>query len=285
MFNNENQYLNLIKNILTNGIIRKNRTDVDTISEFGCKMIFDLSGNKIPLLTTKKMNFRAIVEELLWFISGSTNTKILSDKGIKIWDANSSKKFLNLRNLDYEEGDIGPGYGFQWRHSGDKYVNMYTKYNGVDQLKNCIDLIKNDPYSRRIIISAWNPSDIDKMALPPCHCLVQFYVNGNELYSQMYQRSGDMGLGIPFNIASYALLTHLIAKETNLQATKFIHIIGDAHIYLNHKNLLEEQLTREPLSEPYINIKNFTNIFNVKYDDIVLFNYKYHKSITMPFVL
>lgn len=285
MFNNENQYLNLIKNILTNGIIRKNRTDIDTISEFGCKMVFDLSDNKIPLLTTKKMNFRAIVEELLWFISGSTNTKILSDKGIKIWDANSSKKFLNLRNLDYEEGDIGPGYGFQWRHSGDKYINMYTKYNGVDQLKNCIDLIKNDPFSRRIIISAWNPIDIDKMALPPCHCLVQFYVNGDELYSQMYQRSGDMGIGIPFNIASYSLLTHLIAKETNLKATKFIHIIGDAHIYLNHKNLLEEQLTREPLSEPYINIKNFTNIFNVKYEDIILINYKYHNYIKMPFVL
>lgn len=282
---NEYKYLQLTKKILNEGIIRNNRTNTKTLSIFGEKLEFNISNNAMPLLTTKKMNFTTIVEELLWFISGSTNVKKLAEKGVNIWNQNSSKEYLASRNLSYEEGDIGPGYGFQWRHCGEKYVNMYTNYKGIDQLKNCIDMIKNDPFSRRIILSSWIPQDIDKMALPPCHCFIQFYVNNNELMGQLYQRSADIGLGLPFNIASYSLLLHLIAKETNLKATKFIHIIGDAHIYENHIEKLKLQVEKTPFEEPTITINNFTNIFDVKATDIILNNYKSHNFIQLPFVL
>jgi thymidylate synthase len=283
--NNEQEYLQLVNKVLVQGIKRKNRTNVDTLSLFGERLVFDISEYKIPLLTTKKMNFNSIVEELLWFMSGSTNTKILSNKGVNIWNENSSKEYLLSRNLFYEEGDIGPGYGFQWRHCGEKYINMHTNYKGIDQLQNCINMIKRDPYSRRIILSSWIPQDIDKMALPPCHCFIQFYVNNNELSGQMYQRSADIGLGLPYNMASYSLLLHLIAKETNLKATKFIHIIGDSHIYLNHITGLQTQLRRIPFPSPYISINNFTDIFNVKSSDILLHNYKTYGKINLPFVL
>lgn len=225
------------------------------------------------------------MEELLWFISGSTNVNELSKKGVNIWNANASRKYLNSRNLDYEEGDIGPGYGFQWRHCGEKYINMHTEYKGIDQLQNCINAIKTDPYSRRIILNSWIPQDIDKMALPPCHCFIQFYVDKNELSGQMYQRSADVGLGLPYNIASYSLLLHIIAKETNLKAKNFIHIIGDTHIYENHIKGLTIQIDRKPYETPTININNFTNIFNIKSQDIILNNYKSHKGIILPFVL
>lgn len=285
MFNNELEYIHLIKNVLHNGIKRPNRTNVATIAIFGTKMVFDLTNNKFPLLTTKKMNFNNIVEELLWFISGSTNVKKLSERGVNIWNANASKEYLASRNLNYEEGDIGPGYGFQWRHCGEKYVNMNTKYKGIDQLQNCIDMIKNDPYSRRIILNSWAPQDIDKMALPPCHCFIQFYVERGELSGQLYQRSADVGLGLPYNIASYSLLLHLIAKETNLKAKNLIHIIGDTHIYENHVEKLTLQTNRIPYENPTISINNYTNIFDVIPSDIILNNYKSHQRIILPFVL
>lgn len=200
-----------------------------------------------------------MIEELLWFIRGSTNAKELSQKGVKIWDGNSSRDFLDKHGFnDREEGDLGPIYGFQWRHFGAQYENMHTNYEGkgIDQLNEVIEKIKKNPDDRRIIMSAWNPIDIPKMALPPCHCFVQFYVSDGELSCMLYQRSADMGLGVPFNIASYALLTHMIAHVTGLKAGEFIHTIGDCHIYSNHIVALEEQLKREPRSFPSIRIKN-----------------------------
>jgi dihydrofolate reductase/thymidylate synthase len=206
----EYQYINLIKHILENGISKDDRTGVGTLSIFSHNMTFNLR-ERFPLLTTKKVYWKAVVEELLWFISGSTNSNILKEKGVNIWDGNSSREFLDSRGLThYNQGDIGPGYGFQWRHFGATYENMHSDYSGkgVDQLQQVIELIKKDPYSRRIVMTSWNPCDVDSMALPPCHMFCQFYVSkGGYLSCQMYQRSADMGLGVPFNIASYSLLT------------------------------------------------------------------------------
>ena len=274
----EYQYLNLVKNILMNGCSKSDRTGIGTLSLFGTRLIFSLQNNNIPLLTTKKVYWRGVVEELLWFIRGCTNSKELEEKKINIWKGNSSKEFLKSRNLGYlDEGDIGAGYGFQWRHSGAEYIDCNTNYKGkgVDQLQNCIDLIKNNSKSRRIILSSWNPKDLDKMCLPPCHCLVQFYVENRKLSCQMYQRSADIGLGVPFNIASYSLLTHMIAHICDLEVDKFIHIMGDTHIYLNHTKALEEQITRTPKKFPKLQIKRkVKNIEDFKYEDFKLTNYK-----------
>ena len=227
----ESQYINLIKHILENGISKYDRTGIGTLSIFSYNMTFNLR-ESFPLLTTKKVYWKGVVEELLWFISGSTDSNILKEKGVKIWEGNSSREFLDSRGLShYDQGDIGAGYGFQWRHFGAKYTNMYDSYEGqgIDQLKDVIYKIKNTPDDRRIIMSAWNPVDIDKMALPPCHIFVQFWVDSNkkELHSQMYQRSCDVGLGVPFNIASYALLTCIIAKLCDLTPGDFHYCMGD----------------------------------------------------------
>ena len=194
---------------------------------------------KITLYHYSPLNecfWRGIVEELLWFISGNTNSNTLRDKNVHIWDANGSTEFLKKRGLNYSQGDLGPVYGFQWRHFGANYKTCNDNYDkqGIDQLANIIKTIKTNPNSRRIILSAWNPSDLNKMALPPCHILVQFNVTDKKLNCQMYQRSADVGLGVPFNIASYSLLTHIIAHCTGLKPGKFIHVMGDTHIYLNH---------------------------------------------------
>jgi thymidylate synthase len=283
----EMQYLNLIEDILLNGNKREDRTNIGTLSKFGVQMKFNLDG-QFPLLTTKKVFFKAVVEELLWMISGSTDSKILSKKNIRIWDGNSSREFLdNLGFKDREVGDLGPVYGFQWRHFGATYINYKTDYKnkGNDQLKNIINLIKKDPNSRRIILSAWNVSDINIMALPPCHILSQFYVHNGYLSCQLYQRSGDMGLGVPFNIASYSLLTYILAKLCDLKPGEFIHTIGDAHIYLNHVEALKEQIKRIPKSFPQLIINNIKDIDNIKPEDIILKNYDPHGSIKMEMAI
>ena len=281
----ESQYINLIKHILENGISKDDRTGIGTLSIFSYNMTFNLR-ESFPLLTTKKVYWKGVVEELLWFISGSTNSNILKEKGVKIWEGNSSREFLDSRGLShYDQGDIGAGYGFQWRHFGAKYTNMYDSYEGqgVDQLKDVIYKIKNTPDDRRIIMSSWNPTDLDKMALPPCHIFVQFWVDTNkkELHSQMYQRSCDVGLGVPFNIASYALLTCIIAKLCDLTPGDFHYCMGDTHIYKNHIDAMKLQITRDPYDFPKINIKDITDIDNIKFDDIELIDYKYYENIKM----
>ncbi|XP_069132759.1 thymidylate synthase-like isoform X3 [Argopecten irradians] len=224
----EYKYLDAIQQILDHGIRKTNRTGVDTLSIFGMQMRYNLRED-FPLLTTKCVFWRGVAEELIWIIQGCTNGNKLKEKNIHIWDANGSKEFLSGIGLGHrEEGDLGPVYGFQWRHFGAEYKDMHTDYSGagVDQLKEVIRKIKNNPDDRRIIMSAWNPPDLPKMALPPCHAFVQFYVNvaNGELSCQLYQRSADMGLGVPFNIASYALLTYMIAHVTDLKPGDFVHI-------------------------------------------------------------
>jgi len=281
----EMQYLNLIKKIIDSGNQRGDRTGTGTLSLFGAQMRFSLRGGTFPLLTTKKVFYRGIAEELFWFIRGSTSAKELQDKNVRIWDGNSSREFLDSIGLkDREEGDLGPVYGFQWRHFGAEYTNMHADYSGqgVDQLAEVINRIKNKPTDRRIIMCAWNPADLDKMALPPCHCLVQFYVADGELSCQLYQRSADMGLGVPFNIASYALLTIMIAHVTGLVPGDFVHTLGDAHVYSNHVEALKVQLEREPKEFPKIVIKRkVEKIEDFNIDDFEVVGYQSHPKIAM----
>jgi len=281
----ELQYLNLIQRIIDTGNAKGDRTGTGTMSLFGAQMRFDLRDGTFPLLTTKKVFWRGIAEELFWFIRGSTDAKELQEKNVRIWDANGSRAFLdNLGFTDREEGDLGPVYGFQWRHFGAEYVDTKADYSGkgVDQLMDVIDKIKNKPNDRRIIMCAWNPADLNRMALPPCHCLVQFYVANGELSCQLYQRSADMGLGVPFNIASYALLTHMIAHVTNLKPGDFVHTLGDAHVYSNHVEPLKVQLQREPKSFPKLIIKRqVEKIEDFRFEDFTVEGYEPHPKITM----
>ncbi|KAL4733441.1 thymidylate synthase/dCMP hydroxymethylase domain-containing protein [Aspergillus similis] len=307
----EHQYLNLIRQILTEGEHRPDRTGTGTRSIFGPNpMRFSLSkpnptnpSTKIPilpLLTTKRVFLRAVLAELLWFISGSTSSIPLSEAGIKIWDGNGSREFLDKVGLSHREvGDLGPVYGFQWRHFGAEYIDAHADYTGqgVDQLADIVRKIKETPFDRRIIMSAWNPADLKKMALPPCHMFAQFYVSypegiedgkgkgKGELSCLLYQRSCDMGLGVPFNIASYALLTHIIAHATDLNPGKLIHTMGDAHVYLDHVEALEEQLTREPTDFPELKIKREDRgsgiIDGWKEEEFEVIGYAPHKAIKM----
>lgn len=228
---------------------------------------------------------RGVAEELLWFVSGCTNANKLSEKKVTIWDANGTKEFLTKCGLGHrEQGDLGPVYGFQWRHFGAEYVDMHTDYTGqgIDQLANVIETIKTNPDSRRIILSAWNPTDIPKMALPPCHTMCQFFVLDGELSCQLYQRSGDMGLGVPFNIASYALLTVMVAHVCGLRPGDFVHTLGDAHVYSNHVEPLKVQLERTPRPYPTLTIKRkVDSIDDFTMDDFVLEGYKPHPKIPM----
>ena len=283
----ENQYLNLLKKIMETGNKVESRNSI-TYSLFGERLEFDMKDG-FPLLTTKKMGYKTILRELLWFIHGSTSNQKLRDKNVHIWDLNSTKEFLESRGLDYQEGDLGPVYGFQWRHSGAEYKDSSTDYSGkgIDQLKNVIDLIQNDPHSRRIIMNSWNPSDLDKMALPPCHVMCQFNVNTQEntLNCQMYQRSGDMFLGIPFNIASYSFLLHIIGKITGYKPGKFIHIIGDAHIYEDHLDAVKEQLSRVPSEYPELVVSE--EVKDIDTLDETMFhikNYKSYGKISAPMI-
>jgi thymidylate synthase len=256
------QYLELLDHVVKTGTEKKDRTGTGTISVFGYQMRFDLAEGS-PLLTTKKLHLKSIIHELLWFISGDTNTGYLKQNGVKIWDAWADK-----------EGNLGPVYGSQWRSwSG----NGGKK---IDQLLNVVSSIKESPDSRRHIVSAWNVGELDKMALPPCHLLFQFYVAEGRLSCQLYQRSADIFIGVPFNIASYALLTLMVAHVTGLKPGDFIHTLGDAHIYLNHIDQVKLQLTRRPYDLPKMTVNpSVTDILSFRYDDFTLTDYVTHPHI------
>lgn len=281
----EQQYLDAVAKILENGVLRSDRTGTGTISLFGMQMRFSLRNDVFPLLTTKRVFWRGLAEELLWFVKGSTNANELAAKDIHIWDGNGSREFLDSRGLnDRAEGDLGPVYGFQWRHFGASYTNFNQDYSGlgIDQLEQCIEKIKNTPEDRRIIMTAWNPADLEKMALPPCHMFVQFYVANGELSCQMYQRSADMGLGVPFNIASYSLLTRMMAQVCGLKAGDFVHCIGDAHVYLNHVESLKEQLERVPTEFPKLTIDpEISDIDGFHFENFHLEGYRPQGAIKM----
>lgn len=279
----EQQYLNIMREILAEGSVREDRTGTGTKGVFGRSMKFDLR-EAFPLLTTKKVFFNSVVKELLFFISGKTDCNLLKEQGVNIWNGNTSKDFLERRGLNYREGDMGPGYSFQWRHCGESYEGCDKEYAGIDQIKNLVNSLKNDPFSRRHLLVAWNVCDIEKMALPPCHCLAQFYVHEdileNKFYldCRMYQRSADMFLGVPFNIASYSLLTHILANMCGYIPRYYYHDLGDTHIYLNHIDKVETQIKRLPHKFPNITLKN-DNIFEIKFEDIQLNNYSHHPII------
>lgn len=228
---------------------------------------------------------KAVTAELLWFVRGSTNSKELSEKGVKIWDANGSRDFLDKRGFEHrEDGDLGPVYGFQWRYFGAEYTDMRADYSGmgVDQLQNTADLIRDNPEDRCIIVCAWNPKDLGLIALPPCHTMCQFYVSDEELSCQLYQRSGDMGFGVPFNIASYFLLTYMMAYVTGLEPGEFVHTLGDAHVYLDHVELLKTQLEREPRPFPTLRInRRVESLDDFKAEDFSLEGYNPHPAIRM----
>lgn len=281
----EMQYLNLIKKVLKKGVYKNDRTNSGILSYFGNQMRFNIE-HSFPLLTTKRMFLRGIIEELLWFINGETDAKLLQAKKVRIWDGNSSREFLDSIGLnDYEDGDCGPIYGFNFRHYGAKYVDCHADYTGLgcDQLQNIINMIKSNPNSRRILINLWNPCDLDKVVLPPCHVLYQFWVYDGKISCSLYQRSGDIGLGVPFNIASASLLTYLIAKITGLRPYELIHTIGDGHIYSDHIEAMQTQITREPFDFPklIINDRGQTNIEDFVYEDFKLVDYQFHDKITM----
>ena len=260
------QYLNLLQMLLENGHNKEDRTGTGTYSLFGQQLRFNLNAG-FPLVTTKKVHFKSVVHELLWLLKGDTNVKYLNDNGVTIWN-----EWAN------EEGELGPIYGKQWRSWDLRHSDgSLTK---IDQLKNVIHRIKTDPYDRRLIVSAWNVGDIGKMALPPCHLLFQFYVAGGNLSCQLYQRSADVFLGVPFNIASYALLTHMVAQVCNLGVGDFIHTFGDVHLYKNHISQAKEQLSRSPLPLPRIKLNpEIKDIDHFTFEDIILENYVSHPAI------
>ena len=250
------QYLNLLNRILTEGTQKGDRTGTGTLSIFGHQMRFDLRDG-FPLLTTKKLHLKSIIYELLWFLRGDTNVRYLQEHGVRIWNEWAD-----------ENGELGPVYGHQWR--------SWPDYKGgtIDQIKNVVDMIKHNPDSRRMLVTAWNPAEVEDMALPPCHCLFQFYVAEGRLSLQLYQRSADSFLGVPFNIASYALLLQMIAQVTGLEAGEFIHTTGDTHLYLNHLEQAKLQLTREPRPLPKMKINpDVKDIFDFKYEDFELIDY------------
>ena len=288
----EYQYINLIHNILDNGQWVDGRNG-KTQSVFGTSMRFTLKNGQIPIFTTKKTAWKTCLKELLWFIRGDTDVKNLQKQNVHIWDGNSSREFLDSRGLNnYPDGIIGPFYGYQWRFFNSNY-NCFTgkqittdcPFSGVDQLQYIIDQLKNPETrnSRRLVMSAWNPKQIDQMALPPCHILSQFNVyDGNKLSCSMYQRSGDVGLGICFNIASYSFLTHLIAKHCGLEADEFVYFLGNAHIYEDHIEPLQEQIKREPFAFPTVSINVVReNINDYTVNDFTLHNYQSHAAIKM----
>jgi thymidylate synthase len=259
------QYLDLMHHVKTHGARKSDRTGTGTLSVFGYQMRFDIS-EKFPAITTKKLHFKSIIHELLWFLQGETNIKYLTDNGVTIWDEWADEK-----------GELGPVYGVQWRswHTADGRT--------VDQISQVIDQIKKYPDSRRLIVSAWNVGEIEKMALAPCHAFFQFYVADGKLSCQLYQRSADIFLGVPFNIASYSLLTMMMAQVCGLSPGEFVHTLGDAHLYLNHLDQVEEQLTRNPLPLPIMKINpEVKSIFDFKYDDFKLVGYQSHPAIKAP---
>ena len=286
----EQEYLRLMERAMIEGDVRQTRNAI-THSIFAPSLTFDLS-KSFPSLTSKKMFWKGIVCELLFFIKGQTNSKILEEQGVKIWMGNTSREFLDSRNLEhYEEGDMGPMYGFQWRHYGAEYHGMNHDYTGqgTDQLINCLDLIKNDPYSRRIMMTTFNPGQLPESVLAPCHSLmIQFYVQNGQLSCHMYQRSSDIFLGLPFNISSTALLTHIMARLTNLNPGKMTISLGDAHLYQEHLNAAQEQLQNCPYPFCQLqideNIRTLEDVENSHWKDYKLVGYKSHGRISAPMV-
>jgi thymidylate synthase len=259
------QYLDLMRHVRDHGVVKADRTGTGTVSVFGYQMRFDLSAG-FPLVTTKKLHLRSIIHELLWFLKGDTNIRYLKENGVSIWDEWAD-----------ESGELGPVYGYQWRN--------WPTPDGrhIDQIAQIIQKLKNNPDSRRIIVSAWNVADVDNMALPPCHAFFQFYVAEGKLSCQLYQRSADIFLGVPFNIASYALLTLMVAQVTGLQPGEFIHTLGDAHLYSNHLEQVELQLSREPHPLPQMKLNPVvTDLFAFTYDDFELVGYAHHPLIKAP---
>ena len=259
------QYHDLMERVLKHGLEKRDRTGTGTLSVFGHQMRFDLSEG-FPLVTTKKLHLKSIVYELLWFLAGDTNVRWLQEKGVSIWNEWAD-----------DEGELGPVYGHQWR--------SWPAQDGktIDQIAWVVSEIKRNPDSRRLIVTAWNPADIEKMALPPCHCLFQFYVGDGRLSCQLYQRSADVFLGVPFNIASYALLTMMVAQVANLKPGEFIHTFGDAHLYLNHLDQAREQLSRRPYPLPKMKLNpDVKDIFAFKFEDFTLENYQAHPHIKAP---
>lgn len=262
LINRMKQYLELLERVVDNGADRGDRTGTGTVSVFGHQMRFNMKDG-FPMLTTKKLHLKSIVHELLWFLKGETNIQYLQENGVRIWNEWADK-----------EGNLGPIYGYQWRN--------WTAEGGrhIDQIAQVVDSIKNNPESRRHIVSAWNVGDLDDMALPPCHILFQFYVANSKLSLQLYQRSADIFLGVPFNIASYSLLLLMMAQVTGLEAAEFVHTIGDAHIYKNHLQQVQEQLSREPKKLPQMNLNPvIKDIFSFKFEDFTLENYEAHPHI------
>ena len=257
----EQPYLELLADILANGVERGDRTGVGTLGVFGRQMRFDLSAG-FPLLTTKRLHFKSVVLELLWFLRGDTNVRWLQDRGVAIWDEWADA-----------QGELGPVYGKQWR--------SWAAPDGrsIDQIARLLEGLRTNPTSRRHIVSAWNPADVDDMALPPCHCLFQFFTADGKLSCQLYQRSADVFLGVPFNIASYALLTHMVARVVGLEVGEFVHTLGDAHLYLNHIQQAELQITRSPLPPPRLQLAPRTDLFAFDYEDIRLEGYTAHPHI------
>lgn len=259
------QYLDLLQHIRDNGTDKTDRTGTGTRSVFGHQMRFDLSKG-FPVLTTKKLHLRSIIHELLWFLAGDTNIKYLQDNGVSIWDEWAD-----------EQGELGPVYGSQWR----SWPTPAGEH--IDQITQLVEQIRSTPDSRRLIVSAWNVAEINKMKLPPCHCLFQFYVADGKLSCQLYQRSADVFLGVPFNIASYALLTHMMAQVVGLEVGDFVHTLGDAHLYINHLDQTNEQLQREPKALPQLRLNpDITNLFDFQFDDIELVGYAADPTIRAP---
>ncbi|KAL7420072.1 Thymidylate synthase [Cryptotrichosporon argae] len=294
----EHQYLDTIARIISTGQARPDRTGTGTLALFAPPALrFSLAGGALPLLTTKRVFVRGVVEELLWFVSGKTDGQLLSARGVGIWDGNGSREYLDRVGLAHRRvGDLGPVYGFQWRHFGAQYETCDDDYTGkgVDQLAQVIDKIQHNPTDRRIVLSAWNPKDLALMALPPCHMFCQFYVTlsdasipgaRNKLSCLMYQRSCDLGLGVPFNIASYALLTHMVALVTGTDAHELVLQMGDAHVYADHVEPLKTQLEREPRPFPTFRFarsaEEIGDIDGFRADDFVVENYKPHGKIEM----
>lgn len=287
-------YLQMLGNILNRGSERTDRTGVGTFGVFGTQLRFSLENNVVPMLTTKKMFTKGIIEELLFFLRGDTDTKKLEIKGVNIWKGNTTREFLDKRGLeDLPEGDMGKGYGFQWRNFGGKITSckydserpspMNRYADGVDQLRQVLDTLKNNPTDRRIIMSAWNPKQLPEMALPPCHMMVQFYADGDKLSSQFYMRSIDSFLGLPFNILSYAILTRIVAATVGMETKELVFVGGDTHVYKNHVKPVLEQLARDPYPFPTMTIeKQLTGLKDIEsltLEDFKFHNYQCHPSI------
>lgn len=286
----ENQYLKLVSDVLREGVVENGRNG-NVLTIFGSAMHFSLKDNTIPLLTTKKLAWKTCLRELLWFIRGQTSNELLKKQNVHIWDGNASRDFLDGRGLNnLKENDLGPVYGHQWRHFNAKYTDCNTDYTGqgIDQLDYIIKSLKDpkERTSRRLVMSAWNPCQLNEMALPPCHVLCQFNVtNGNKLSCSLYQRSCDLGLGAGFNIASYSFLTHLIAHHCNLEVLDFYYYLGNCHIYEQHIEPLREQILREPYKFPKILIKNkYEDIISYNVDDFEILDYEFHPVIKMEMI-